>query len=109
MPPTSAGCFLAAPAPTVANPGGYSPPRSLSERREAHHDDDKAKGAVEVLMNVRLDEIASRIYRVSVYIPEADFMFNQFLVDGDEPLLFHTRPRRLFPIVSQALNQVRGG
>jgi hypothetical protein len=41
-------------------------------------------------MNTRLDEIASGIYRVSVYIPEADFMFNQFLVDGDEPLLFHT-------------------
>jgi flavorubredoxin len=58
-------------------------------------------------MNTRLDEIASRIYRVSVYIPEADFMFNQFLVDGDEPLLFHTGPRQLFPIVSQAINQVR--
>ena len=58
-------------------------------------------------MNTRLDEIASGIYRVSVYIPEADFMFNQFLVDGDEPLLFHTGPRRLFPIVSQAINQVR--
>jgi flavorubredoxin len=58
-------------------------------------------------MNTRLDEIASRIFRVSVYIPEADFMFNQFLVDGDEPLLFHTGPRQLFPIVSQAINQVR--
>ena len=58
-------------------------------------------------MNTSLDEIASGIYRVSVYIPEADFMFNQFLVDGDEPLLFHTGPRRLFPIVSQAINQVR--
>lgn len=58
-------------------------------------------------MKTRVDEIASGIYRVSVYIPEADFMFNQFLVDGDEPLLFHTGPRNLFPIVSQAINQVR--
>ena len=58
-------------------------------------------------MNTHLDEIAARIYRVSVYIPEADFMFNQFLVDGDEPLLFHTGPRQLFPIVSRAINQVR--
>ena len=58
-------------------------------------------------MKTRLDEIASGIYRVSVYIPEADFMFNQFLVNGDEPLLFHTGPRLLFPIVSQAINQVR--
>jgi hypothetical protein len=58
-------------------------------------------------MNTRLDEIAAGIYRVSVYIPEADFMFNQFLVDGEEPLMFHTGPRRLFPIVSEAINQVR--
>ena len=58
-------------------------------------------------MNTRVDEIASGIYRVSVYIPEADFMSNQFLVDGDEPLLFHTGPRQLFPIVSQTINQVR--
>ena len=41
MPPTSAGSSLAAPAPTVANPGGYSPPRSPSKRKEAHHDYDK--------------------------------------------------------------------
>jgi flavorubredoxin len=58
-------------------------------------------------MNTRVDEIASGIYRFSVFIPEADFMFNQFLVDGDEPLLFHTGPRRFFPIVSQTINQVR--
>jgi flavorubredoxin len=58
-------------------------------------------------MNTRVDEIASGIYRVSVYIPEADFMINQFLVDSDEPLLFHTGPRRFFPIVSEAINQVR--
>src|SRR5687768_14021701 len=95
MPPTSAGSSLAARDPMVANPGGCSPPRSPSERKEV------------LRMDTRLDEIASGIYRISVYIPEADFMFNQFLVDGDEPLLFHTGPRRLFPIVSQAINQVR--
>lgn len=59
-------------------------------------------------MNTRVDEITSGIYRVSVYIPEADFMFNQFLVDGDEPLLFHTGPRRLFPIVSRLFSMKRG-
>jgi len=31
------------------------------------------------------------------------FTFNQFLVDADEPLLFHTGPRRMFPLVSQAI------
>ena len=51
-------------------------------------------------MDTRVDEIASGVYRLSTYISEADFMFNQFLVDGEEPLLFHTGPRRLFPLVS---------
>jgi flavorubredoxin len=54
----------------------------------------------------RTDEIADRIHRVSTYVPEADFMFNQFLVDADEPLLFHTGPRALFPAVSAAVARV---
>lgn len=58
-------------------------------------------------MKTSVDEVAAGIHRVSVYIPEADFMFNQFLLDGDEPLLFHTGPRRLFPAVCQALSRVR--
>jgi flavorubredoxin len=58
-------------------------------------------------MDTRVDEIAAGVYRISTYVPEADFMFNQFLVDGDEPLLFHTGPRRFFPFVSEALSRVR--
>ena len=34
--------------------------------------------------------------------PKRNFMFNQFLVDGEEPLLFHTGPRQMFPLVSDA-------
>jgi flavorubredoxin len=58
-------------------------------------------------MDTRTDEIASGVYRLSTYIREADFMFNQFLLDGEEPLLFHTGPRRLFPLVRQAVERVR--
>jgi flavorubredoxin len=58
-------------------------------------------------MDTRIDEIATGVYRTSTYIPEADFMFNQFLLDGEEPLLFHTGPRRMFPLVSHALERVR--
>lgn len=54
-------------------------------------------------METRTDEIADGIYRLSTYVPEADFMFNQFLVDADEPLLFHCGPRRMFPLVSAAV------
>ncbi len=51
-------------------------------------------------------EIADGIYRISTFVPEADFMFNQFLVKADEPLLFHTGPRQMFAIVSAAVARV---
>lgn len=57
-------------------------------------------------METAVDEIAEDIYRLSTFVPEADFMFNQFLVNADEPLLFHCGPRQLFPLVSEAVARV---
>jgi flavorubredoxin len=57
-------------------------------------------------VETQIGEIASGIYRLSTYIPEADFMFNQFLVVDEEPLLFHTGLRALFPLVSAAVSQI---
>jgi flavorubredoxin len=58
-------------------------------------------------MQTRVDEIADGIYRLSTNVleiaPPAGFCFNQFLVLGDEPLLFPTGPRRMFPLVREAL------
>jgi len=58
----------------------------------------------------RIDEIAEGIYRISTPIPPESFpggfTFNQFLIDDDEPLLFHTGPRRLFPLVCEAIASV---
>jgi flavorubredoxin len=58
-------------------------------------------------MPTRVDEIADGIFRFSTLVaeiaPPAGFSFNQFLVLGDEPLLFHTGPRRMFPLVREAL------
>lgn len=55
-------------------------------------------------------EIADRIYRVSTWVPSiappAGFTFTQFLVVGDQALLFHTGPRRMFPLVRAAVSQV---
>lgn len=56
-----------------------------------------------------VDEIADDIYRISTFIPDVGpdgFTFNQFLVVADEPLLFHTGMRVLFPLVSEALSTV---
>lgn len=60
-------------------------------------------------MDARVDEIADRIYRISVFTPDVPpkgFTFNQFLVDSEEPFLYHTGMRELFPLVSEAVASV---
>jgi len=53
-----------------------------------------------------VDEIADGIYRINtpVDVPGGPaFNFNQYLLVDDEPLLFHTGPRQLFPVVHEAI------
>ncbi|MGI8796296.1 MAG: MBL fold metallo-hydrolase [Acidimicrobiia bacterium] len=60
-------------------------------------------------MQPTVDPIADDIYRISTFIPEVSpdgFTFNQFLVAADEPLLFHTGPRGMFPLVAEAVATV---
>jgi len=61
-------------------------------------------------MDTRVDEIADGIYRLSTWLPEvappAGFTLNQFLIDAEEPLLFHCGPRGLFPPVAAAAAKV---
>jgi flavorubredoxin len=57
-------------------------------------------------MDTSLDEIADGIYRLATYVPDADLTFNQFLLDADQPMLFHTGMRALFPLVSEAVARV---
>lgn len=61
-------------------------------------------------METQIAEIAPGIYRLSTFVPEiappAGFTFNQFLVLGDEPLLFHTGLHRMFPLVHAALSRI---
>jgi flavorubredoxin len=58
-------------------------------------------------MRTKIDEIAERIYRLSTYAPEIapplGFTFNQYLVDAEEPFLFHCGPRMMYPSISAAL------
>lgn len=60
----------------------------------------------------RVDEIAAGIYRISTPVaPDVmpgGFMFNQFLIADDAPLLFHTGPRRLFELTREAVAHVLG-
>lgn len=56
----------------------------------------------------RVDEVAPSIYRLStpVTILPGGFSFNQYLVVDEEPLLFHTGPRRMFRLVREAIQAV---
>lgn len=57
-------------------------------------------------MDTVIHEVADDVLRLSTYIPEIDFSFNQYLLRADQPLLFHTGPKALFPLVSQAVARV---
>lgn len=60
-------------------------------------------------MQTTTDEIADGIYRISTYLPQVGpdgFTFNQFVIDADEPLLYHTGMRALFPLVSAQVARV---
>jgi flavorubredoxin len=56
-----------------------------------------------------LHEIAPGIYRINTPVEIAGgmgFNFNQYLVADDEPLLFHTGPKRMFPLVAEAIGRI---
>lgn len=59
-------------------------------------------------MQTDVSEINDRVYRfeTTVELPDGAFGFNQFLIDAEEPLLFHTGPKMLFPAVSEAVSRV---
>lgn len=57
-------------------------------------------------METQITEIGPNVYRLSTFIaqvPPTGLAFNQFLILGDEPLLFHTGMRGLFPLVREAV------
>lgn len=53
-----------------------------------------------------ITEIAPDVFRINTFIPEANLGFSQFLVRDDEPLLYHTGMRALFPAVREAVAQL---
>ncbi|MCC2869830.1 MAG: MBL fold metallo-hydrolase [Candidatus Accumulibacter phosphatis] len=54
-------------------------------------------------------EVAEGIYRINTPVAiegAGGFSFNQYLIVDDESLLFHTGPRRMFPLVREAVASV---
>ena len=57
-------------------------------------------------MKTRVAEVADGTYQLTTYLEEMDFAVNQYLVAGEQPLLFHTGMRGLFPLVVDAVASV---
>ena len=61
----------------------------------------------------RIDEVAAGIYRINtpLDIPAlpGGFSFSQYLLVDDEPLLFHSGMRRMFPLVREEVSLSAGG
>ena len=53
-----------------------------------------------------ITEIAPDMHRISILYPEINLQFNHFLIVDDEPLLYHTGMRRMFPEVLEAARSI---
>jgi flavorubredoxin len=57
-------------------------------------------------MKPRVTEISAGVYQISIFVPEINLQFNHFLVKDDEPLLFHTGYRKMFPLVREGVSRI---
>jgi flavorubredoxin len=60
-------------------------------------------------INASIDLITDDTYRINTAMPDmipGGFSFNQYLVVDERPLLFHTGPKKLFPVICQQIETV---
>lgn len=67
-------------------------------------------GITNTQSGTNINEIADGIYRINTPLPSGvvpgGFSFNQYLIVDDAPMLFHTGPRKMFPLVREAVQSV---
>src|SRR5687767_4959477 len=67
---------------------------------------------VNAASGTNVHEIANGVCRISTPVPPSaipgGFTFNQFLIVDESPLLFHTGPKKMFPLVKMAVEHVLG-
>lgn len=65
-------------------------------------------GTTNAQWGTRVDEVADGIHRISTPVRDAPFgfSFNQYLIVDEQPLLHHSGPRRMFPLVAEAIATV---
>ncbi|MEY2553311.1 MAG: hypothetical protein QOC57_1171 [Ilumatobacteraceae bacterium] len=57
-------------------------------------------------METRVTEVADGVHQLTTHIAEMDFGLNQYLIAAEEPMIFHTGMRGLFPLVSAGISGV---
>jgi len=51
----------------------------------------------------QITEVAPDLFRITTFVEPFNLQFSQFLLRDEEPLLFHTGPRMMFPAVKEAV------
>ncbi len=54
----------------------------------------------------RVTEIAADHFQISIYVSEFNLRFNHFLITDEEPLLFHTGMKQMFPLVRDGVARI---
>ena len=81
----------------------------IAERQLTTHETEDQKTITNRQSGTNVHEIADGIYRINTPVlleGAGGFSFNQYLIVDDEPLLFHTGPRKMFPLVREAVTSV---
>lgn len=54
----------------------------------------------------QITEVAPNVFKIATFFSDVNIQFNQFLVRDEEPLLYHTGMKGLFPTVSEAVAEL---
>lgn len=57
-------------------------------------------------MSTQITEIAADVFRICTFLPEINLQFNQFVVRDEQPLLYHTGMKGIFPLVRDAVGRI---
>lgn len=55
---------------------------------------------------IKVSEIATDVYRISVFVQEINLQFNHFLIKDDEPMLYQAGLKQMFPMVLEAVSKI---
>lgn len=55
---------------------------------------------------MKITEIAPDVFRFSIYVEPMNLLFNHFLINDEEPMLYHAGMKQMFPLLREAVQKV---